>query len=1509
MDLSQSKSLQFNCPRCGVVFDADVWLIVDTTARPDLLQSCLNDTIHTLSCPQGHPVRAGAPLLVIDRSQRRTIFSPGGEVTPGTADQGASLLRRAANAAGGAAGGLSDQVEVIPRSRLCLALNGRSRQEIGRLDAILQRLDQTDDLPVCRALYRQAFDILHPDDDPRLWAALHLRLASCLLSRFDGAVDQEAEDAIAVVNSACNLFTREDFPQEWAHAQQLLARAYVVRAQGVRAENLEQSIRAGEAAAAILTLQSAPRQFAALQLQLGSAYQHRAAGDPRENLLLAQQAFSAGLKVFPPETYPAEHTEILRRIGNLVESAPVAGSGAFSPLVTQLAEAAALFRRLAEGDPERFGPYPGDLFYLLGRACWAHNDLPAARQAFAEAVEAERRAGRADRAVSKVKLASNLSALGEIDDLVGNRRESCACLEESAAIYQALVDGGAEIHQAELAFVLSDLGKSRCPAGGRDAPAGNCDLAGAREAFSRAADLFRSVLQRDPGNLLHRLEYATAVQASAVAGMKISADQTDREELQRYRSEIEEAAGIFRQLADQGYPLHTGELTLSLNNLGAIWQRLGDTEAACRAYTEATLTLRQVAEQDSESGLQPLVDSFTALARLQMQRNQYAAARDALESALACLRRLGELRPGKGEGELAALLDLQGQVHETLGDEETARECFKSALELQLNPGSVNAPAREPAGKAASILNLVNVRRKMKDYDGALAGCLAANELLQGCDQRSEHYAELIAILLLHSGGIALEKGSYPMAIRWLQQAVASFRWLSQRSPEKLPQLAVALGNLGAAQMVSGDADSARTSLQESLVLKRLAADLHPELFSAAAGSALVHLGLLEADTGDPEAAADRYREAIDLFSTAGISATARAHELFACWNNLSSLFLERAAGGTPDYHRAREALRNAVRYAELSRGRFLDIGQRRRVLGEACRSYQSLIGCCVELWKQSGNGDFIREAVETAEASRARMLTEALSEEDLKPAHAPAQLAEEFLLARRRLRDSDRLLFEEERGGGIDAGNSPSGHPRIISNPLPPLFSLGTRGLGETGSLGDSARRVARIGSLRREVDRLRLAYGGLLKRVRDFDPDYDGDALCAPVGYDKIQALLPPGDTTAIVQFSVGEAGSYAFVVTRSSAHAVELPKATEQRLNNLAGRWESLRQGARAVADPSPARFFRKRSLWQKKAAEELQALSDLVMEPVLATLPPGRLERLILVPHRSLHVFPLHACPLPGGGSLLDDFELVYAPSLSLLYRCLVRKAPPATQKLVLGNPTGDLPFADLEALGVTSHYPDALGLHGRAITRDRFISESRGCQLLHYSGHGVFDQRDPLSSALVLEDRNDSSRWLTLRHVISGLRMESNSLCVLSGCETGLFNPDLLDEYVSLPLGFLSAGSRCVVSSFWTVDDLSTGVLFDRFYAGCRAGLPPAGALREAQLWLRDGITGGRMLQEEVVPALVSRVADEGLREVCLRLAAHYAAACPDTPPFASLLHWAPFGATGLGYELDTAPAP
>jgi CHAT domain-containing protein len=72
--------------------------------------------------------------------------------------------------------------------------------------------------------------------------------------------------------------------------------------------------------------------------------------------------------------------------------------------------------------------------------------------------------------------------------------------------------------------------------------------------------------------------------------------------------------------------------------------------------------------------------------------------------------------------------------------------------------------------------------------------------------------------------------------------------------------------------------------------------------------------------------------------------------------------------------------------------------------------------------------------------------------------------------------------------------------------------------------------------------------------------------------------------------------------------------------------------------------------------------------------------------------------------------------------------------------------------------------------------------------------------------------------------------------VLSACETGLGKEISGEGLVGLTRGFMYAGASRVVASLWKVDDVATSELMSEFYKGMlQVGLPPAAALRQAQL--------------------------------------------------------------------------
>lgn len=181
----------------------------------------------------------------------------------------------------------------------------------------------------------------------------------------------------------------------------------------------------------------------------------------------------------------------------------------------------------------------------------------------------------------------------------------------------------------------------------------------------------------------------------------------------------------------------------------------------------------------------------------------------------------------------------------------------------------------------------------------------------------------------------------------------------------------------------------------------------------------------------------------------------------------------------------------------------------------------------------------------------------------------------------------------------------------------------------------------------------------------------------------------------------------------------------------------------------------------------------------------------------------------------------------------------------------------------EALRVASFYPGASLLLGPAATGGRLdvtLREAGRVGIVHLATHALVDGDDPSRSALVLapgafdgaEARDqahfDDGLW-TAQDVLLG-RQYDIDLVTLSACQSSRGAMGQNGEEIGFSQAFLAAGARSLLMSRWKVDDQATALLMGRFYeslSGARGaapgaprgrGMSKARALQEAQLWLR-----------------------------------------------------------------------
>jgi CHAT domain-containing protein len=311
-------------------------------------------------------------------------------------------------------------------------------------------------------------------------------------------------------------------------------------------------------------------------------------------------------------------------------------------------------------------------------------------------------------------------------------------------------------------------------------------------------------------------------------------------------------------------------------------------------------------------------------------------------------------------------------------------------------------------------------------------------------------------------------------------------------------------------------------------------------------------------------------------------------------------------------------------------------------------------------------------------------------------------------------------------------------------------------------------------------------------------------------------------------------------------------------------------------------------------------------------------PDTCSRLILIPHRYLHLFPLHALPLADGNLLLDRFPngVGYAPSCQLLQLAQNREQHRHhfSRLLAIENPTrsnlSPLAGTKLQLEQICQHFDsdNSIILREQEATEAAFLNEQvRSPHCVHFCCHGSFNFGSPLKSALHLADPDSNlgaDADLTLGKIFEKLNLEQCRLVTFSACETGIADPtSISDEYISLVSGFLYAGSPSVVSTLWAVQQAATNLFMIEFYKNLKQLLPlkpgsVAIALNKTQKWLRT-LTGEELEKIIETPEFQRHLANvpENAENKLFKELLEAAKRKPF--PYQNPYYWAAFVATGL----------
>jgi CHAT domain-containing protein/tetratricopeptide (TPR) repeat protein len=281
---------------------------------------------------------------------------------------------------------------------------------------------------------------------------------------------------------------------------------------------------------------------------------------------------------------------------------------------------------------------------------------------------------------------------------------------------------------------------------------------------------------------------------------------------------------------------------------------------------------------------------------------------------------------------------------------------------------------------------------------------------------------------------------------------------------------------------------------------------------------------------------------------------------------------------------------------------------------------------------------------------------------------------------------------------------------------------------------------------------------------------------------------------------------------------------------------------------VAEIDPlVQFYRQALLGSRDVLETQNAagqkLYDLLIAPAAKMIPQGA--PVTILPDGSLYGlnFETLLAPSPQLHYWIEDVDISYANSLTLLAAGASRHAASKKKLLLVGDPVSpDAEFPKLsqaaaEMTGIENYFPAAerTVFSGAAATPDSYLkSQPAGFSYIHFVAHGTASRTSPLDSALILSRQGDDYKLYARDIIQHPLRAD---LVTISACHGEGVRTYSGEGLVGLSWAFLHAGAHGVIAALWEVNDNSTPQLMDHLYSEIGKGVPPDAALRDAKLAL------------------------------------------------------------------------
>jgi tetratricopeptide (TPR) repeat protein len=710
-----------------------------------------------------------------------------------------------------------------------------------------------------------------------------------------------------------------------------------------------------------------------------------------------------------------------------------------------------------------------------------------------------------------------------------------------------------------------------------------------------------------------------------------------------------------------------GGADITLRNIGDIYNLSGEPQKALEKYDQALPAIRASGNRAEEAG---------ALSGIGFAYQSLGETRKALDNFIEALSisRLVEDRDAE-----AVTLNNIGTIYLTLGETQKALDKFNESLPIRRAAGNQR-------GAAVTLNNIGEVYRSLGEMQIALDKYHEALSIRRAVGDRRGEAVTLnnigLVYQLLGEKGKALEKHNEALPIRravgdregaavtllnmgyvyWssgeIRKALDSYNdalSISRAIGDRRIQAAT-LNGLGRVYESSGEWRRALDTYNDSLLISQTVGDRRLQ------GATLSRIGKAYSSLGATQKALDKYHEAL-LFIRAAGDRRVEADTL---------LGLARSEQKRGDLTRARQAIEQAIDIIESLRAGIRVQDLRASYFASRREYYESYIDILMEQRNRDSAAGLYATAFAVSERERARSLLELLAESRIDVRQGV-----------------DSSLLERERS-----------LQRLLNAKAAAQFALLNR-----------KHTPAQAEAFAKEIASITAEYEELRGEIRKRSPRYASLTQPRPLSLEEIQRQVLDPDTL-LLEYSLGDDASHLFVVSQNSIAWRHLPKRAE--IEAATRRVLELLTAPQPLPGDTEAKYQARVKEAGESYLPQAAALSRMLLGPAASQL-AGK--RLLIVADGALQYLPFGALPVPetegrrDGGTegrrdgeterqrqamskinnpsvpaslrpsviftpLIAEHEIVYLPSastLAVLRRELAGRQPAANTVAVLADP--------------------------------------------------------------------------------------------------------------------------------------------------------------------------------------------------------------------------------------------